>query len=801
MMQPDEPEKQKKNRKPYTLTKQRESWTNDEHERFIKALQLYNRDWKKIESYVGTKTVVQIRSHAQKYFQKVLKSGQSTDAIPPPRPKRRASDAPLASQASSAVPDAKHMRLMSEASTRASTRGEVDSDEGGQQQNSKQLEAAASMRSADAAEATAQLEASRAIVSCQGLQHVYLFLASMWGQAPANHEAMLQRLTGRDRHMVVRLLRVLSEELASISQQQQQQQQQHTNSRDNTSRDGTSRDCSRDAGTAAGSAGTAAAEGAELEAAAAAAAAVPAAAAAAVPAAAAAAAAAGVSDVQHQAGGAADVPDVDGAAASTEAAAPAAPAAAAAAAAAAVQEAADSTGPEANSSATTPLNQADAAVSGATTSNVNFGIYGNAGQQAGHLIGDREGRIRCILGAACTSPQGNRGHKISAYVTWAAGNVCKECSGHFCCAGCLQKHRHPNGKCNVSNFKGRLYPYDVWEAAIQHRSGITGHKRSRALDDHEQFIRQSQQYQAQRRLQQQLQQLQQQPGYEVHPEHAACAAAAAAAAAAMPSLMQMGGGWEDQGADQQQDYQMDDAEKEMMQNQPLAWLNAQLAQLQQLQQEQQQLQHEHQQLQMQREPPDFEQQQQQEGQQQNRYEQQLQQRPSMRRSASNTSQLEHQQQHQQQQMQGEHHHHHHHHQQQHQQADQQQQQQQASSAPPPPPPPPPQQQQQLMPSILQRSELQRQLMEMRAAQQREREQAAVIAGNGSAMAQQLAEAQREAEGLRQVLATARQFSQSVLPAITAMLTQTKLLLALGRQQEQQQQQQQQHQAQAAASSG
>lgn len=51
----------------------------------------------------------------------------------------------------------------------------------------------------------------------------------------------------------------------------------------------------------------------------------------------------------------------------------------------------DSTGPEANSSATTPLNQADAAVSGATTSNVNFGIYGNAGQQAGHLIGDREG--------------------------------------------------------------------------------------------------------------------------------------------------------------------------------------------------------------------------------------------------------------------------------------------------------------------------------------------------------------------------------------------------------------------------
>lgn len=50
----------KKSRKPYTLTKQRESWTNEEHARFIKALQLYNRDWKKIESYVGNKTVVQV---------------------------------------------------------------------------------------------------------------------------------------------------------------------------------------------------------------------------------------------------------------------------------------------------------------------------------------------------------------------------------------------------------------------------------------------------------------------------------------------------------------------------------------------------------------------------------------------------------------------------------------------------------------------------------------------------------------------------------------------------------------------
>jgi hypothetical protein len=45
-----------------------------------------------------------------------------------------------------------------------------------------------------------QLESSRAIVSCQGLQHVYLFLASMFGQAPANHAAMLQRLNVSERN-------------------------------------------------------------------------------------------------------------------------------------------------------------------------------------------------------------------------------------------------------------------------------------------------------------------------------------------------------------------------------------------------------------------------------------------------------------------------------------------------------------------------------------------------------------------------------------------------------------------------
>lgn len=83
-------------RKPYTITKQRERWTDEEHKKFIEALKLYGRAWRRIEEYVGTKTAVQIRSHAQKFFSKVVRetSGSNTSSvepieIPPPRPKRK----------------------------------------------------------------------------------------------------------------------------------------------------------------------------------------------------------------------------------------------------------------------------------------------------------------------------------------------------------------------------------------------------------------------------------------------------------------------------------------------------------------------------------------------------------------------------------------------------------------------------------------------------------------------------------------------------------------------------------------
>ena len=48
-------------------------WTREEHESFLSGLKMHGKDWKKVAATVGTRTVVQTRTHAQKYFQKLSK--------------------------------------------------------------------------------------------------------------------------------------------------------------------------------------------------------------------------------------------------------------------------------------------------------------------------------------------------------------------------------------------------------------------------------------------------------------------------------------------------------------------------------------------------------------------------------------------------------------------------------------------------------------------------------------------------------------------------------------------------------
>lgn len=48
-------------------------WTDDEHTRFLHGLELFGKKWTKVADVVGSRTTVQVRSHAQKYFQKLEK--------------------------------------------------------------------------------------------------------------------------------------------------------------------------------------------------------------------------------------------------------------------------------------------------------------------------------------------------------------------------------------------------------------------------------------------------------------------------------------------------------------------------------------------------------------------------------------------------------------------------------------------------------------------------------------------------------------------------------------------------------
>lgn len=56
----------------------------------VEGLRLYKRDWTKVTRFVGTRSAAQVRSHAQKYFDKVVRD-KTDDYVPRARPKRKSS--------------------------------------------------------------------------------------------------------------------------------------------------------------------------------------------------------------------------------------------------------------------------------------------------------------------------------------------------------------------------------------------------------------------------------------------------------------------------------------------------------------------------------------------------------------------------------------------------------------------------------------------------------------------------------------------------------------------------------------
>jgi SHAQKYF class myb-like DNA-binding protein len=53
--------------------------------KFLEAIRLYGKNWKKVKEYVGTRSMSQARSHAQKYFAKLqqeAENGSSSSECP-----------------------------------------------------------------------------------------------------------------------------------------------------------------------------------------------------------------------------------------------------------------------------------------------------------------------------------------------------------------------------------------------------------------------------------------------------------------------------------------------------------------------------------------------------------------------------------------------------------------------------------------------------------------------------------------------------------------------------------------------
>jgi len=56
-------------------------WSDDEHNKFVQAMEDHPFQWKKIQNIVKTRTIIQCRTHAQKVWNKKRKLDQEFDKL------------------------------------------------------------------------------------------------------------------------------------------------------------------------------------------------------------------------------------------------------------------------------------------------------------------------------------------------------------------------------------------------------------------------------------------------------------------------------------------------------------------------------------------------------------------------------------------------------------------------------------------------------------------------------------------------------------------------------------------------
>ena len=46
-------------------------WTEEEHDKFLEGIIMFGKNWKKVKTFIKTRSLIQVRSHAQKFYLKM----------------------------------------------------------------------------------------------------------------------------------------------------------------------------------------------------------------------------------------------------------------------------------------------------------------------------------------------------------------------------------------------------------------------------------------------------------------------------------------------------------------------------------------------------------------------------------------------------------------------------------------------------------------------------------------------------------------------------------------------------------